>query len=748
MLFVIDQPVGAAMAQPFFCVRPVVAALSLWASGVAVWAQAQPQPAAAPESAAELGTVTVEASADASAEGLAKPYAGGQVARGGRVGLLGQQDVMDTPFQLTSYTNQLIQDQQAKSVADVLLNDPAVRSARGFGNFQEIYMLRGLPMYSDDVAYNGLYGLLPRQYVASEFFERVEVLHGASAFLNGAAPGGSNLGGSISLVPKRASNEPLNRVTLGVQSGGQASAGVDISRRFGPDQSTGIRLNAVHRNGDTAVDNEGRKLTALGVGLDWRSRNVRLSADVGYQNDKLQGARPSVTPAATFIPAVPDNKVNYAQPWTYSDARDVFATARAEWDVNDQVTAWAAAGLRRGKESNSLTTPTVLNVAGDASTGRFDNTREDDVSTAEVGVRGKFATGAVQHQVVASASWFSHEERNAWAMAWAAPSVPTNIYGPWAGLRPPTDFGGGNLSGPLRAQKDRTQSVALADTLSFYDDRVHLTLGLRHQTIEQTSYNNATGAQTGSYKKSRTTPVAGLVFKATDQISLYGNYIEGLVKGDVAPFTANGLPVVNGGEVFAPQRVKQKEVGLKWDSGKLGATLALYTTDKPTAYVQNQVYGSFGQQRHRGMEVNVFGEPVQGLRVLGGLTLSQAKLRSTAGGVDEGNQVLGVPKRQITVGADWDVPGVSGLALNARVIHSSSQFANSANTLKVSGWTRTDLGVRYLMDIGNNRLLTLRARVDNVFDKRFWASVGGYPGANYLVQSAPRTFALSASVDF
>lgn len=82
------------------------------------------------------------------------------------------------------------------------------------------------------------------------------------------------------------------------------------------------------------------------------------------------------------------------------------------------------------------------------------------------------------------------------------------------------------------------------------------------------------------------------------------------------------------------------------------------------------------------------------------------------------------------------------------MIYTGSQYANTANTLKVAAWTRTDLGVRYLMDIGSDRLLTLRARVDNVLDKRYWASVGGYPGSNYLVQSAPRTFSLSASVDF
>jgi len=724
------------MKKPSFVLRPTIGAIALWAVAAAANAQT-----AAPT----METVTVEASADASSEGLAKPFAGGQVARGGRVGLLGQQDIMDTPFNQTSYTSTLIRDQQAKSVGEVLLNDPSVRGARGFGNFQELYVLRGQHMYSDDLAYNGLYGLLPRQYVASEFFERVEVLHGASAFLNGAAPGGSNLGGSINLMPKRAGNEPLSRVDLGVQSGGQASAAVDLSRRFGPGNNTGLRLNAVRRDGDTAIDGESRGMTAVGLGLDWRSRDVRVSADIGYQKDKLKAPRPSITPT-TFIPDVPDNKATYAQPWTYSNAEDVFATARAEWDLNDQITAWAAGGLKRGKEDNSLANPTMVDRSGAANTGRFDNTREDDVETGEIGLRGRFVTGAVKHQVVASASWFRHEERNAYAYTGA--SVPINIYNFVGSARPATTAGSGNLSNPLRSAVDNLQSYALADTLSFYDERVLLTLGLRHQTIEQTSYSNATDLETGNYKKSATTPVAGLVFKATPQLSLYANYVEGLIKGDVARAATGQPPLNNEGEVFSPYKAKQKEIGLKWQQGGLGATAALYTMDKPVAYVQNNVYGQFGTQRYRGLELSLYGEPVKGLRLLGGMSFTDAKYQETQGGVAQGNNVIGVPRRQLTLGGDWDVPGVQGLALNARVIYTGSQYANAANTLNVKAWTRTDLGVRYLMDIGNDRLLTLRARVDNVFDKQYWASVGGYPGSNYLVQSAPRTFAISASVDF
>src|ERR1700760_1130307 len=98
-----------------------------------------------------LETIVVTASADAWKQGLPPAYAGGQVARGGRVGIFGSQDIMDTPFSTTNFTQELIANQQAASVGDVLQNDPAVRVARGFGNYQQLYMVRGLPVFSDDM---------------------------------------------------------------------------------------------------------------------------------------------------------------------------------------------------------------------------------------------------------------------------------------------------------------------------------------------------------------------------------------------------------------------------------------------------------------------------------------------------------------------------------------------------------------------------------------------------------------------
>ncbi|MER1973255.1 MAG: TonB-dependent receptor plug domain-containing protein, partial [Psychrobacter alimentarius] len=223
--------------------------LLIGASQVA-WAQTEPNTDTQSDPSVVLDTIVVTSSADASADGLPTAYEGGQVATGSRVGILGNQDIMDTPFSTTSYTNEYITNQQAQSVGDLLKKDPTVRVARGFGNFQEAYFMRGFVTTSDDTMYNGLYGILPRQYIATELFERVEVQRGASTMLNGAAPSGGNSGGTINLLPKRAGNEPLREVTLGYGPGDQGKVAVDVSDRFGTDDALGVRFNAAYQDGD------------------------------------------------------------------------------------------------------------------------------------------------------------------------------------------------------------------------------------------------------------------------------------------------------------------------------------------------------------------------------------------------------------------------------------------------------------------------------------------------------------------
>jgi iron complex outermembrane receptor protein len=671
---------------------------------------------------------------------LGGDYQGGQVARSGRAGILGNQDFMDTPFSSSNYTSKLIEDQQAKSVGDVLKNDPTVRQAVGYGNFQELYMIRGFPVYSDDMTLNGVYGILPRQYVAAEMLERVEVFRGANSFVNGAAPGGSAIGGSINLVPKRAGSEPLTRVTLGTQSGGQAYGAMDVARRFGDNQENGVRVNVVARNGDDAVDDQETQLGVLSLGFDHQGENLRMSADLGYQDHHIDAPRPSVMPGSA-IPSLPSSEANYAQDWTYTDEKQLFGVVRGEYDFSSQTTGWIAGGMRRGKEHNLLANPTA-DADGNLTAYLFENVREDTVMSGDTGVRHEFSTGSVGHTVVVSGSVYQSRSKNAYVMSSSTDVGSLYDYDSleqFAGL-----YYGGSLSDPKETERVTYSSAALADTLSLFDAQVKVMLGARLQRLETRSFDYSTGEKTGDYSKTALTPSVGVVYQPTLDISLYANYSEALLPGETAPADSSNPT----GEVLKPNRSEQYEVGAKYDNGSYGAVVSLFQISKPSyMYDSNNYYTDNGEQRNRGIELSAFGEPIESVKVLGGVTLIDAEIVKNADATTEGKQAIGVPKVQANVNIEWATPFVEGLTLEGRTLYTGSQYASADNSLELPSWTRFDLGARYGMKLGDNAL-TLRARVDNVTDKSYWASAGGSPGSNYLVQGAPRTFVLSASYDF
>lgn len=676
---------------------------------------------------------------------LTSPYAGGQIARGGRVGLFGNLGVMDTPFATTSYTEELTRNQQARSVGDVLQNDPAVRVSKGFGNFQELYVIRGFPVYSDDMTYNGLYGILPRQFVAAEFLERVEVFHGATAFLNGAAPGGSGVGGAFNLTPKRAPDEALTRLTAGIDGESELYLAADVARRFGAADDYGLRLNVARRDGEAGVEGESRELTAVGLGLDRRGERARFSADIGYQDHRIDAPRPTVTPLGA-VPTPPAADSNFAQPWTYTDEHQLFGVVRGEFDLSDTVTAWAAFGGRQGEEANVLANPTAQ-ADGTLSAYRFDNTREDTVWSGDVGVRAELTTGPVGHTLVASASQVQSRSRNAYAFSDFS-GFASDLYDPTVVAPPVPDFFvGGDLDNPLVTERVNNTSVAVADMMSFMDGRLLATVGARYQQIETRTYDYNTGAPLSSYEGDAVTPVFAVVYKPIEAISLYANYAEALIPGQTAPAVSGGVPVSNAGEVLSPFRGEQVEIGMKYDVGRFGGSVSLFQTSLPSAFVENGVFGTNGEQRNRGLEIAFHGEPRDGLRVIGGWTFLDAELTRTAGGAFDGNPPIGTPEVQGNVNVEWDVPQLSGLTLEGRAIYTGDQAVDAANIVELDSWTRFDAGVRYVTQVAD-RPVTLRARVENLADEDQWVAVGGFPGANYLTLGAPRTLRLSLSTDF
>lgn len=693
--------------------------------------------ALAQSAAPTLPAVTVTANS-AQDQDLPAPYAGGQVAQGARLGMMGNQDVMDTPFNVTSYTAELIQNQQARTLADVMANDASVRFTTSSGHAYENFRIRGFDVNQNDVAINGMYGLAPMGRTPLEFVERVEVLKGPNALFSGMAPSGA-VGGTINLVPKRAEDTPNATFGVNWQGDGQLGTTIDAGRRFGDANQWGARVNGAFSDGATTLDGQSRKREFLSLGLDYRGSALSASIDAYHSQESFQGGTPAMFWfGGSVVPEAPDPRINQFSTG-YGSIQSNAVVGRAEYRFNDNVSVFGGIGRRDSHQSGLIngTHARQIDANGNFTGSIIGQRAYTDATSAEAGLRSRFKTGAVGHELVLQASILDTEDGSATG---TASTFRSNIYDPITPVMP-----GVPDSAPKTAENTLT-SLALVDTMSFLDDRVLLTGGLRNQRVKTTNFDK-NGNTTSRYDKQAVTPAVALVVKPWGpDLSFYANYVQGLSKGDSVTDTT----ATNFGQVFAPYKTEQKEVGVKWNAGTFTNTLALFQIDKPMLVTEGTTarptYADGGEKRVRGVEWNTFGELARGVRVLGGVTYSQGKQTKTSFGRYDGNTAVGAPRWQANTGLEWDTPWIAGLTLSARVQATSSQYADAANKLKIPGWGQLDLGARYAMLV-NGKDVVLRLNVNNVFDKHYYA--GSFSDTTPIATLGPaRTVTASASISF
>ncbi len=675
------------------------------------------------------------------------PYAGGQVATGSRLGLLGNRSVLNTPFNVTSYTEKLITDQQARTVGDVVQNDPSVRNDAPPYSERDSFFIRGFSVTNLDTAFDGLFYIANARRTFTEGLERVEVLKGPTAFLNG---GVGRVGGTINLIPKRAFDEPLTRITTSYFSDSQVGTHLDVGRRYGAAKEWGIRFNGAYRNGGTPLDKNAIEVGIAALGLDYRGDRFRASLDLNHSNQNITAPTSLFNAAAPNIavPRAPNNRRNTANTNEYIDTTYGMAAGRVEFDILPETTIYAAGGISRYREDSLSSYYLITGASGQATNTLAIAPLELQGLTGEIGLRSHFHTGFIGHQVSVSATEAVNKNFSRGYFPPSLPSFQTNIYAP-------TYLPFGSVATGVYPRSSRqplftelsARSVAVADTLSLGEDRFMLTLGGRFQDIAVNSYVTRPVANQGSlassYDQGRFSPAIALVIRPFENLSFYGNYIESLDAGPSAPVTA-----VNANEIFAPTVSRQKEVGAKYDFGTVSVTASLFEIEQPSAFTDpgTRRFSVSGLQRNRGAEFTVFGEPVAGIRLLGGIAFIDAELVRTLGGQFDGNAAPGVPDMAINLYGEYDLPPwlAPGLTLTGRAIHTSRQFYNQANTQSVPDWTRFDAGLRYAFEGVSGKPVVLRATVENLFDDSYWASAA----RGFLAVGAPRTVIVSASVDF
>jgi iron complex outermembrane receptor protein len=690
---------------------------------------------------AETVTVTADAS-----------IGNGGLATDAQAGSLGNLNLRDMPYAVSSYTAALMLDQQSQTVSEVLQNEVGIQDGNGRYSEDQYLTLRGFVLNPGQSLINGMPDLVDSRSPSLENIERVELFKGPTSFLNGASAYGAP-GGTINMVTKRAGDAPLYRFDGGYSADNDWEGHLDVGRRFLPKDAFGVRVELGGRFGTPPVDNQEEHLGSANTGVDYRGDRFHVSVDLSDQMRSLLAYRdyiylyPGVS--VPTAPKMTSNLFDHSSSYTH---HQVVTLAQGAYQLNSHAEIYGAYGHARelesyvGPGSTALTADATL--PGSISVTDLPFTSSVHNNVGRLGTHLDFNTGPIHHAVTLAGDFlqvkaaYFYDPNDS-----GTDSFTTNLYSPVP--LAPQDRRVAGLKGVPDTSLNRNSSVLLADVATALHGRLVVIGGLRGQWLDvQSLGSNSRGPNNTNvfspcrsqceYNKGVASPSIAALYHLPKGFSIYGNFMQDLQPGPTAPIGS-----VNVSQIFAPYVTHQQELGGKFEHGLFGATLALFQITEPDGVLNpvTLVYGVTGNQRNRGLEFSAFGNPVRSLRLISGISFLDARQLGTENPDTEGRRAQGIPGTQVNVGAEWMPSFVHSLALNARVTASNGQFADTANTQRIPAWARLDIGGHYTFE--TKLPTTLRVNLDNVTGNNYWES-----GLLGLAYTAPRTLRISGGIRF
>lgn len=650
-------------------------------------------------------------------------YAGGFVDRGTDMGILGKQDYMSVPVQGLSVTANVIENIKLpnNTLSEAVTLSPSVRS-RG-GNAYNDISIRGFNISPHDYLLNGIPGLMCQSSIPTSFVERINIISGPSSLMEGSSSvGGTSVGGAVDIISKKAEDKPTRKFTETFSGRGTWEEAVDIGQRFGKEKAWGIRVNASLGKGITHRQKEDMTNGSIFFNLDYDKGNDKANFFYGHFHVNEFAPDLPLNLGKMNVPKPPDGSTNFQASWAnYAYTNDILGLSY-EHDFNEHLT-WYLKGGYHDEDWYSCFESYYPTLQDDK--GNYESYIEQVPirlyrKSFITGIKGDFMTGKVKHNLSLS---FEKQWYSGWWGDWAAGYdylYHGNIY----------DNSIEKFKKPIvdridwgKYKRQTSSGVSFIDTIEA--GKLVAMLGIRHQHDKTEK----------SYDGSANSPSIGLTYKVTPEFSVYGNWMESVIPGVTV-----GAKYANKGEVLDPSKTKQSEFGVKWDRKNIGGTISYFNIHEqlPMVDPKTNIYGYNGQQKSKGIEFTLFGEPVKGLHVLGGISNMLVK---NIGGTYDGKRYHGAPRWMGTLALQYDI--TSRFSLTSRITYNSYAWADDNNKKKIKPWTRLDLGAKYSW---NDRRypVTLSCNVINVLNHRYWYGAGN----NSVYLGTPRTFVVSLGMDF
>ena len=668
------------------------------------------------------------------------------------------------PLQATTVDAERMRDAGAHRLSDLVRFDPAVNSAYDTEGYIDYLTVRGFVI---DNRFNYRRDGLPINAETSIPLEnkaRVDVLKG----LSGLQAGTSMPGGLVDVVVKRPLDAPLRSAFVEWRERGTVAASVDLSQRFGIDNVFGVRLNAGAEHLDPQVRNATGNRNVIALAGDWRASAVTLVEAEVEHSHRSQPSVPGFSMLGEVVPPPADPRLNLNnQPWSLPV---VFDATTASLRLTQKLTPdWRLVvhGLaQRLRTDDRVAFPFGCGTdsAGPGGTTYFDRycangnfdlydfrseNEHRDSSTLDVSLHGNATTSTLAHALMVGVQ--RTVVRNRFQQAADNFAGTGNVEGTL--VVPPAPA----LTTANTNRDERSTELSLRDAIAFGHSGATLWLGVRHTQLSR-SATPTDGSEGTSFDQSLTTPFVALSQELGHGQLIYASWGKGIESdvAPVAPLDANATPPIprytNAGQALPAAESRQLELGLKGAALSAEWSAAAFDIHRPlfgdigTCGPAQCTRGLIGEQRHRGVEGS-FGWRAEAWGVRAGVQWLHARIEGTGDPTQDGKKPTNVPELSARIQGDVAVASVTGLRLLAAGSYESSREVLPDNSAQIPSVTKFDVGARYDAKLpGSNAAWTLRAGIDNVFDRRAWRESPYEFSHVYLFPLEPRTFRVSLEV--
>ncbi|RGD90285.1 TonB-dependent siderophore receptor [Acinetobacter sp. SWAC57] len=644
-----------------------------------------------------------------------------------------QQNLAAIPASINTVTAELIADQHAKTLSDVVKNDASVGDGYAPIGYYANFVMRGFSLNAgSSYLLNGNL-LRGEQNVALENKEQVEILKGMSAIQSGM----STPGGVVNYVSKRPKD--VQSLTLEADSHGGSRVATDFGGWLGDNQQFGYRVNAAYEDIHPYVEHaDGIRLFGS-LALDWKiSDRSKLEFDIESQRQKQRSVPGYQLLGGETVPTgVEWDRLLGYQSWSKPITNESLNTSlKYSYQINDNWSSNLSASQSRVIVDDYSAFAYTFDQQGNYDI--YDFRSPDDsylTNQFKTGLNGKFSTGAWQHSLSLELSHAykrhtQYDAINEWIGSGNIDHDPITYT--------PTDKALGNHYKSLDSQQT---ALNLLDQIKL-NDAWSVLLGGKLLHLNESAYA-ADGNNIRETDFNRFLPQLALMYQPWQNTHLYASYAKGISDGSQAPWYAN-----NAYATLAPRHSTQYELGLKQQWQTMLFTAALFDLRQDNQYTNSASnYVTDGEQHNLGLELGLQGRVAENLDMTSTLALTRSRLEDVQANEYAGHQTQNVPKLRFASHVSYQMPQVEGLRLLAGMQYSSSKYANKTGTVKVSGYTVFDAGAAYnFRAYGYENML--RLNVDNLFNKKYWRDAGSFFGDDYLFLGTPRTAQFSWTVNF